>query len=275
MNDYAKPHPTAEDLLEVMRVLRSPEGCPWDREQTRKSLRKCLVEETAELVDSIDDDDPAGIAEETGDVLMNLMLQSLIGEENGEFTFADAIRIIYDKMLRRHPHVFGNASAENSADVVKLWEKIKAAEPEKAARSSVLDDVPRSLSALSQAAKLQKKAAKCGFDWQNAAQIADKLQEEVDELRGALAAGDDAEIDAELADVLFAAVNLARFRKTDPEELLRRGNAKFSRRFRHVESRVHNSGRDWSVFTIDELENFWREAKGMEHPPAVGNQENQ
>ncbi|MEA4863125.1 MAG: nucleoside triphosphate pyrophosphohydrolase [Victivallaceae bacterium] len=273
MKDYAKERPTAEELLEVMRVLRSPKGCPWDREQTRGSLRKCLVEETAELADAIDENDPHGIAEETGDVLMNLMLQALIGEENGEFTFSDAIKIIYDKMLRRHPHVFGDASAASSAEVVKLWEKVKSAEPEKAARASVLDGVPKSLSALSQAAKIQKKAAKCGFDWRKADDVADKLQEEVDELREAMAAGDDARIDEELGDVLFAAVNLARFRKTDPEQLLRQDNAKFARRFRHVEDRVRNSGREWSAFSVEELENFWTEAKIAEQKPSGGSQQ--
>lgn len=273
MKDYAKERPTAEDLLEVMRVLRSPDGCPWDREQTRESLRKCLVEETAELVDAIDENDPHGIPEEIGDVLMNLMLQSLIGEEKSEFTFADAVKMIYDKMLRRHPHVFGEASAANSDEVVKLWEKVKSAEPEKAARGSVLDGVPKSLSALSQAAKLQKKAAKCGFDWRCAEDVADKLREEVDELREAMTSGDDGKIDEELGDVLFTAVNLARFRHTDPELLLRRDNAKFSRRFRHVESRVRDSGREWSDFSADELEFFWLEAKNLEQNHSGGSQE--
>ncbi|MDD4816792.1 MAG: nucleoside triphosphate pyrophosphohydrolase [Victivallaceae bacterium] len=262
MKNYAKNNPSAEELLELLKVLRSPSGCPWDREQTRASLRKYMVEETAELADAIDENDPHGICEETGDVLMNLMMQSLVAEEKGEFTFADAVAAIYDKMLRRHPHVFGDEVCASAAEVTKLWEKVKSAEPEKAERSSVLDAVPKSLSALSQAAKLQKKAAKLGFDWSRQEEIAAKITEELGEVEQAMADNDAAAVDEEIGDLLFAVVNLARFRSADPEELLRKANRKFSTRFRHVEERMR--GRDWSAAGIEELETYWREAKALE-----------
>ena len=262
MKNYAKNNPSAEELLELLKVLRSPSGCPWDREQTRASLRKYMVEETAELADAIDENNPHGICEETGDVLMNLMMQSLVAEENGEFTFADAVADIYDKMLRRHPHVFGSAVAADADAVTKLWDKVKSAEPEKAERTSVLDSVPKSLSALSQAAKLQKKAAKLGFDWQKTSEITAKIDEELNEVKQALADGDNAAVDEEIGDLLFAVVNLARFRKTDPEELLRNANRKFSTRFRYVEERMRD--RDWKSTDINELESYWQEAKSLE-----------
>jgi len=258
-----KEQPTAEDLLEILKILRSPEGCPWDREQTAKTLKKYLIEETAELADAVEDNDPAGICEEAGDVLMNLMMQCLVAAEQQQFTFADAVKSEYEKMIRRHPHVFGDQAVKNSTEVIGLWDKIKAAEPEKASRESVLDSVPRALPALLRAGKLQKKAAKCGFDWPDADGIIDKIQEELVEVKEALQEGSEAHIDEEIGDLLFAVVNLARFRNRCAEELLQQANRKFTSRFKIVEQKVNSSERTWGDFSAAELDNFWNEAKKL------------
>lgn len=259
-----KAQPSAEDLLEILRTLRSPEGCPWDREQTSSTLKKYLLEETAELADAIDDDQPADICEECGDVLMNLMMQTLVAEEKNTFNFADVVKEEYEKMIRRHPHVFGEDSVNNSSEVLGLWEKIKKSEKHSGERKSALDGIPRALPQLSRAEKIQKKAAKCGFDWIKYEDIFDKINEEIGEAREAIAAGGDREIDEELGDLIFAVVNLVRFLKRDPEQLLKASNAKFSRRFRRIEAMVADSGREWQSFSPAELDAMWNRAKTME-----------
>lgn len=256
--------PTANDLLEVLRKLRSPEGCPWDREQTRETLRQYLIEETAELADAIDEKNTYEICEEIGDVLLNLMMQSLVAEEQGEFTFDDSVKLIYDKMIRRHPHVFGSAEVKDSSEVTKLWEKIKQAEPDKAQRESIMDGVPKALPSLYRAEKLQKKAAKCGFDWGNTKQIMEKMTEEFDEVKEALLEGDEDHIDEELGDLLFAVINMIRFRKRNSDKILRQANQKFERRFRYVEKGFKQQNKAMSPENLELAELLWNEAKKTE-----------
>ena len=259
-----KENPTCADLLEVLRRLRSPEGCPWDRKQTRESLRGCLAGETAELLDAIDDNDVHGICEESGDVLMNLMMQALVAEERGEFTFDDSVREIYNKMIRRHPHVFGGASATNPDEVVTLWEDIKRKEKSANPRTSLLDGVPRAQGELARACSLQKKAAKAGFDWDNDAGIIDKITEELTELREALASNDEAAITEEIGDLLFAVTNIARFRGADAELILKQSNAKFIRRFQAMERFAAENGEELSSLPIEKQESLWQRAKQEE-----------
>lgn len=262
--DYASLPPTLDSLRLILQKLRGPDGCPWDRAQTRETLARCLNEECAELIDAIDQAAPAAICDELGDVMMNLVLQILIGEENGEFTLADVFANVNAKMVRRHAHVFGDATAESATDVVELWEKIKAGE-NRPARTSVLDGVPRNLAALARAEKLQKKAAKVGFDWQRESDIVDKIREELDEFSAA--AGDEAAADEELGDLLFAVVNLIRFRqRRTSEELLRQTSGKFTCRFHYIEAQLKAAGIPIETAGLDLLETLWQQAKT--HRPA-------
>ena len=253
----------AESLLRILRILRAPGGCPWDRAQDRHTLTRSLAGECAEVVDAIDREDVPGIREELGDLLMNVLFQVVIAEENGDFTMAEVWKGINEKMVRRHAHIFGDERAETPEEVAQLWAKIKerehAAEP---ARKSRLDKVPHSLSALSRSHELQKQAAKVGFDWPDASGAAEKVQEEARELDEALRSGDEEHIDEELGDLIFAAVNLARLRKRGTaEELTRAAARKFETRFREVEKLVAASGKPWEEFTLAELDEFWNAAK--------------
>ena len=251
--------PDADSLLRILKILRAPDGCPWDRAQTRHTLTKSLAGECAELIDAIDRDDPADICEELGDLLMNALFQAVIAEENGEFDLRSVWRQINAKMIRRHAHIFGDAKADTPEEVAALWSKIK--ERERAGRpepESLMDKVPHYLSALERAEKVQKQAAKAGFDWPDASGAAAKVREEAEELAAALDSGDDARIDEELGDLFFAAVNLARKRgRAGAEELVRRASRKFETRFRGVEKRVAASGKPWGEFTLAELDAFW------------------
>ena len=253
----------AESLLRILRILRAPDGCPWDRAQTRHTLTRSLTGECAEVVDAIDREDVPGIREELGDLLMNVLFQVVIAEENGDFTMEEVWRGINEKMVRRHAHIFGDEHAETPEEVAKLWGRIKEREhAAEAAPRSLLDKVPHSLSALTRSHELQKQAAKVGFDWPDASGPAAKVQEEARELDEALRSGDDAHIDEELGDLIFAAVNLARLRKRGTaEELTRAAARKFEARFREVEKRVAASGKPWEEFTLDELDAFWNAAK--------------
>jgi len=259
----------AESLLRILRILRAPGGCPWDRAQTRRTLTRSLAGECAEVIDAIEADAPAEICEELGDLLMNALFQVVIAEEKHEFTMRDVWRAINEKMVRRHAHIFGDERAETPEEVAALWAKIKAREHAGEARpASVLDKVPHALSALTRSAELQKQAAKVGFDWPDAAGAAAKVREEARELEEALASGDEAHIDEELGDLIFAAVNLARLRRrATAEELTRAAARKFEARFREVERQVAASGRPWEEFTPEELDGFWNAAKRRELPP--------
>ena len=267
MQNYS---PDADSLMAVLRRLRAPDGCPWDRKQTRASLSRHLAGECGELIDAIDCNDPAHICEELGDVLMNLLFQVVIAEENGEFTLTDVWREIIAKMIRRHAHVFGDAKAETAEDVAGLWAEIKRRErAEEAVPESILDSVKHSLSALERAEKLQKKAAEVNFDWQQSCDIAAKIREELAEYEAAVAAGDEVHADEELGDLLFAVTNLVRFRKrANSEELLRAASRKFERRFRAMEKKLAASNITLETAGFAELDRLWSEVKSEEESSA-------
>jgi tetrapyrrole methylase family protein/MazG family protein len=247
-------------LEDVMRTLRSPNGCVWDIEQTHKSLRRYIIEEVYEVIEAIELEDKNLLCEELGDLLLQIVFHARMAEETGDFSMQDVIDGITEKMIRRHPHVFGDISVKDSGEVLLNWEAIKR-EEKKAERKSLLDGVPNGLPALLRADKLQGKAAKAGFDWDDIAPVWDKLDEEIAELKEAAATGDKSAIEGELGDVLFSVVNLARFLKIDGELALNLTNRKFKERFSYVEKKVQESGRPWQSYTLDELDNYWNEAK--------------
>ena len=255
--------PDADSLMRILRILRAPDGCPWDRAQDRHTLTKSLAGECAEAIDAIDRENPSDIREELGDLLMNVLFQVVIAEERSEFTLEDVWSAINSKMIRRHAHIFGDARAETPEEVAELWNRIKAAEHKEAEKPrSLMDKVPHYLSALTRAEELQKQAAKVGFDWPDAAGAAAKVREEAEELAEALASGDDRAVDDELGDLIFAAVNLARKRKRgNAEALLRAAARKFETRFRQVEAAVAASGKTWEECSPAELDGFWERAK--------------
>jgi len=260
-----------ERLVGVMARLRAPGGCPWDREQTHATLRTYLIEEAYEVLDALDSTDDAKFAEELGDLLLQVLFHAQIAREEKRFDVSDVIREIHDKMVRRHPHVFGSSSAKTAADVLRNWEIIK--KQERAAKSapsatapkgdSHLDGVPRTLPALLEALQLTRKAARIGFDWPNIDGIFAKLTEETQELQTALIHSEKnpARIEDELGDILFVAVNLARFLHVDPEIALKKTSAKFTRRFHLMEQFAREQGATLTQIPRDQLEAFWDRAK--------------
>ena len=251
-----------QPLVDVMRTLREPGGCPWDREQTHASIRSNMIEEVYEYLEAVDAEDTEGMREELGDILMQIVFHARMAEEAGRFDLQDVIDEVVDKLIRRHPHVFGETKVTGSDEVLVNWEAIK--KTEKTERKHVLDGVTQGLPALLRAYKLQSKAAKVGFDWPDVKGVWDKVQEELVELQDALASGDRAAAENELGDVLFALVNYARHQKIEPEVALNGTNNRFAKRFAHVESCVEASGKAWQDFSLDELDQFWDEAKRLE-----------
>ena len=253
-------------ILRIMASLRTPQtGCPWDLQQDFKSIAPYTLEEAYEVVDAIERGDINDMKDELGDLLLQVVFHARMAEEAGHFAFDDVATAISDKMERRHPHVFGDATADTPAAVNQTWEEIKAAEKaEKHGQEpeSLLNDVPLALPAMSRAVKLQKRAARIGFDWNEAEPIFDKLQEEINELREAIATKDADAIEDEYGDILFVVANLARHLKLDPETALRRGNAKFTRRFKFLEKQARET--DASILTLDDYEVFWQQAKAAE-----------
>lgn len=249
-------------LADVMARLRAPGGCVWDREQTHASLRRYLVEETYEVLEAIELGDRDKLCEELGDVLLQVVFHARLAEEAGAFTLQDVIDGVTAKMVRRHPHVFGDVTVENAAEVVTNWEAIKKQEKQEHGeeRHSVLDGIPAGLPSLLRACKLSQRAARVGFDWPDVQGVWDKVQEELAELRQAGPSGG-AAVEEELGDVLFALVNLARFLSVEPETALTAANDKFVRRFRWVEQQVAASGRSWQDFTPTALNTLWDESK--------------
>lgn len=253
------PTPMAR-LRWVLRALRSPEGCPWDRDQTLASIQPCLQEECYELLSVMTGDDLPHHREELGDVLLQVLFQCDIREDAGAFGFDDVVNGLADKLIRRHPHVFGNASAADTESALRNWERIKQAE-HRSVKDSALDGVPEALPALLKAQRVQHKAAKVGFDWKDADGPDAKIAEELAELRAAVASGNPAAVADEYGDVLFSLVNLARHIGVDAESALRAATDKFARRFRAVEYRVKASGRDMKSMTLEELDAVWDEVK--------------
>jgi tetrapyrrole methylase family protein/MazG family protein len=255
-------------LHEIVAILRSPGGCPWDREQTHTSIRKNLIEETYEVLETIDEDDPDHMREELGDLLLQIMLHAQMEQEVGTFTVYDVIEALNEKLIRRHPHVFGDLSAGDAEEALSNWEAIKKEEKLQAGqdveRLSVLSGVPKDLPGLMKALKLQKKAAKVGFDWDNSRDVWAKLEEELQELREVMdQPGREEECADELGDLLFVIVNLARFLKVDPEEALARTNRKFIRRFSYIEEQLRLRGKTFDQTDLIEMEALWQEAKRL------------
>ena len=252
-------------LVEIMARLRAPGGCPWDREQTFDTIKPYLLEETYEVMDSIDARDWDGLADELGDLLLQVVFFSQMAQEAGYFDVTDAIEAINSKLVRRHPHVFADGDAKTADDVTRKWDEIKATE--KAAKTKpagLLGGVPRSLPALMEAKQIASRAAGAGFDWNNVDEVLEKLREELAELDGARKAGSPEALQDEIGDLLFVIVNVARFLKVDPEQALRGTNSKFRRRFAHVEQGLEAQGKSPKEATIQEMERLWQEAKEQE-----------
>jgi MazG family protein len=269
-----------EKLVAVQARLRAPKGCPWDREQTHQTLRTYLLEEAYEVLEALDTGNDAKFAEEMGDLLLQIVFHSQIASEEGRFMVADVIREIHDKMIRRHPHVFGETHAKDSKEVLRNWEQIKA-EERRASKAqsakeggtpeapSLLDGVSRALPATLEGFQLTRKASRIGFDWHNADGVIDKMREETAELEIALNDKNQRKIEEEMGDFLFAAVNLARFVHVDPEIALKKANAKFSRRFRAMEARARESGREFKDLPREEMEALWDATKELEGESAT------
>jgi len=271
-----KPAKDISRLIEIMAALRAPKtGCPWDIEQNFSTIAPYTIEEAYEVADAIARGDLDDLRDELGDLLLQVVYHAQMAEEAGEFAFGDVVEAITTKMIRRHPHVFGDEEARSAGMAKGMWEKIKGLEKaeKRSARlargldpedngKGFLDSVPVALPALTRALKLQEKAARVGFDWSEAAPILDKIEEEIGELREALAKGDSASIKDEFGDMLFAVVNLGRHLKLDSEAALGGTNEKFRSRFHHVERALEASGSSLEQATLDEMEALWQQAKG-------------
>ena len=258
-----------EKLLEIMAQLRGPDGCPWDREQDLESLKPMLIEEVYEVIEAVDSEDYSGLAEELGDLLLHVVFHAQLGQEMDKFNMNDVIDGISDKLIRRHPHVFGDQKASTAEEVVENWEAIKAREKAENRNSdgasSILDGIPRQLPALHEAHKISSRVARVGFDWPEIDAVFGKLDEEIGELREAIAKPEAersrAEVEGEIGDILFVLVNIARFLGVDSESALKRSNRKFRHRFQHVEQELSRLGKDSSEWELEEMETLWQQAK--------------
>lgn len=245
-----------EELIAVIAKLRAPDGCPWDREQTHSSLRPNMLEEAYEAVDAIDDNDMAHLREELGDVLLQVVLHSQIASENGDFTIEDVAKELKEKLIHRHPHVFGSAKIGTAEDVKDAWDKLKA--EEKTERKSAMDGISRCQAALISAQKISKKAVKTGFEWPSEESLYECIMSEFDEFKQAKAEGDKVHMEEEFGDILFATVNLARWNKIDAEQALLKANKKFETRFRKMEELANKPLNEYS---FEEFDTLWRQAK--------------
>lgn len=256
-------------LYDVMKKLRGPDGCPWDREQTMQTLKPCLLEETYELLDAMDSPDLAQHLEELGDVLLQVVFQCAIREEEGHFNFNAVAASLTEKLIRRHPHVFGDVVADSSGHVLRNWEAIKSQERGKEPGKSALDGVPATLPALLKAQRVQEKAARVGFDWEDASGATDKLAEELAEVQEAVAAGDPQRVREEVGDLLFSVVNYCRFLGVDAESALDAANQKFARRFKSVERRAAQQGKRLTDMDLAGMDALWDEVKAAERSASV------
>jgi len=266
------PSPSPADfdaLVAVMARLRDPQGgCPWDLEQTPQTLRRYVIEEAYEVVEAIEDMDvggsPSKLAEELGDLLLQVVFHAQLARESGTFAIGDVTRAIVEKLVRRHPHVFGDLSVSGSEQVLQNWEQIKRGEPGYEDRVGVLDGIPPALPALMRALEVSKRVVKVGFEWPTVSEVLDKVEEEIRELRVEIAQGETARAADELGDLLFTLVNVARHLKIDPEDALRRMTQRFAARFRRIERRAAETGRAVSDLSLEEMESVWQAAKGEE-----------
>ncbi len=259
------------ELVAVMETLRGKNGCPWDKEQTRESLKPFLLEEAYEVLEAIDEEDPEILKEELGDLLFQVLFHSEIAKERGEFGIEDVLAYTIDKMTRRHPHVFGAARSSRkkgtpatAKEVLARWEELKQKEKRNRKRKSVLDGVPKPLPALMRAYQLQTRASRVGFDWKEMRPVWNKVREEMKELEQAIGDGQPRQIQAEFGDIFFALVNLARFLKFDPEGSLRKANRRFVDRFHYMEKKAGKSQKTLSNMTLNEMGRLWEEAKAAE-----------
>jgi len=246
-----------------MERLRGEQGCPWDRKQTRDSLKPYLIEESYEVLEALEEKDPVKIKEELGDLLYQILFHAQISKEAGEFDIEDILTAGSEKMVRRHPHVFGDKKAEDADEVLKQWEAIKKAEKGDE-RKSVLEGIPPHLPALLRAHQLQARAARVGFDWEHADQVFSKVIEEMKEFEEAFQAKDHRGMEDELGDLLFALVNIGRFIEVNPEDALRKSISRFISRFRHIEEEIARQGKEWADVSLEEMEMLWQEAKEIE-----------
>lgn len=245
-----------DELVNIMNTLLAPGGCPWDREQTHESLVRYLIEETYEVIEAINEGDMHKMCEELGDLLLQVVFHANLAEREGHFNFADVARTVSNKMVDRHPHVFGSMHLKTSEDVLNIWEDLKR----KGGKSRLLESIPKGLPALMRAEKIQEKVSRVGFDWPTIKGAMDKFQEELLELDEAQT---DEDIVEEMGDVLFALVNVARFRKVEPEQALQQANDKVTRRFNYIEQKVKDSGRTFSEYSLAEMDQLWDEAKAL------------
>jgi tetrapyrrole methylase family protein/MazG family protein len=251
---------TFDDLVKLMTTLRGPEGCPWDRKQTLTDLKPYVIEEAYEVVDAIDRDDREALLEEVGDLLLEAVFIAEITREEGTFDVYDSITSIHDKLVRRHPHVFAGGEAKDAEEVLVNWEKLKN-EERRAENKSVLSGVPRSLPALLKASRLTEKAARVGFDWRRTEDVFDKIEEELAELREAVASENQDKVTEEMGDLLFTIANIARKSEVNAEEALQAANRKFLSRFESMERAVRESGRNIDQLSLEEMDQLWNEAK--------------
>jgi MazG family protein len=251
-------------LREIVARLRAPGGCPWDREQTHESLRAALIEECYETIEAIEKADDANLREELGDLLLHVVMHAQMGEERNAFGFEDVVEAVCDKLIRRHPHVFGSAQATESAQVARIWESVKR--DEKGAGSSVMDGLPAAFPALLLAHEVQKRAARVGFDWDDASQVLDKVEEEIEELREAIPSEERPSIEEELGDLFFSVVNVARKLGVDSEMALATATRKFVRRFRSLEAQIVAHGRKLEQTSTQDLNALWERNKQAVRP---------
>ncbi len=251
-----------KELLSIMQRLRSEKGCPWDKKQTRETLKPYIIEEAYELIEALEENAPEKIKEELGDLLFQIVFQCQIAKENHEFDMSDVIEKIGTKMISRHPHVFGDAECRTPEEVIEQWEILKKQEGK--LRDSILEGVPAAMSSLLRAHRLQKRAAQVGFDWEKVEDVLKKVDEEMNELKEALKSGKREDMEDELGDIFFMLVNLSRFMKVNPEDAHRKTISKFIRRFRYIEMKAAEQDRELSDMTLEEMDSLWDEAKGKE-----------
>jgi tetrapyrrole methylase family protein/MazG family protein len=251
-----------DKLIEIIARLRAPDGCPWDREQTHKSILSCLLDETYEFFEAVEENSVEGMREELGDILLQVVLHAQMAKEAGTFTVDDVAREISEKLVRRHPHVFGDVKASTSTEVLQNWETIKRGE--KQHRKYIVDGIPEALPALFRAEKMQRRVARVGFDWNDLGPVLDKVEEEFGEFRRAIQAKDVDNAQEELGDILFALVNVGRHANICAEDALRAAVKKFGRRFRYIEDQYAKLGKDMKSATLEEMDTYWEESKKAE-----------
>lgn len=251
-------------LVEIVKILRSPDGCPWDREQDLFSIKNHFLEEAFELVDALDNRDIENIREELGDVMFHVVFHAVMAEQEGQFDLASVLDEINEKLVRRHPHVFGNMGSIDTDEVIVNWEKIKDEEKKEKRNKSILDDIPGSFPSIQRSLKMQERVRKVGFDWPDIGDCMAKVDEEIGEFREAVAGGSPAEIEHEMGDMFFSMINLSRFLNINPDEALRKANNRFHKRFTYIEQKLLEKGISSEEASLEQMEELWQEAKKNE-----------